>query len=228
MSVWALEVRDLQLAYGDRVVLEGVSLQLSKGQLVYLTGRTGSGKTSLLRAIYGDLKPQRGEIWVGGQRVETLSPKELPFLRRRLGIVFQDFQLLPYRTVFENVAFALEVTGWRDRRKIKERVLDTLLRVGLMARKDAYPHELSGGEQQRTCIARALVGAPIVILADEPTGNLDPEVGREILGLFHQIARWGTAVLLATHNENHLREMPAPTYLCQHGRLVASGGLAYS
>jgi len=228
MSVWALEVRDLQLAYGDRVVLEGVSLQLSKGQLVYLTGRTGSGKTSLLRAIYGDLKPQRGEIWVGGQRVETLSPKELPFLRRRLGIVFQDFQLLPYRTVFENVAFALEVTGWRDRRKIKERVLDTLLRVGLMARKDAYPHELSGGEQQRTCIARALVGAPIVILADEPTGNLDPEVGREILGLFHQIARWCTAVLLATHNENHLREMPAPTYLCQHGRLVASGGLAYS
>lgn len=228
MSVCALEVQDLVIAYGERVVLEDVSLQLAKGQLVYLTGRTGSGKTSLLRAIYGDLRPRSGQIWVGGQRVDTLRPGELPFLRRKLGIVFQDFQLLPYRTVFENVAFALEVTDWRDRKKIKERVLDTLLRVGLVARKDAYPHELSGGEQQRTCIARALVGAPILLLADEPTGNLDPEVGREILALFHQIARWGTAVLLATHNETHLREIPAPVYLCQHGKLVAAGGLAYS
>ncbi|GIV25836.1 MAG: phosphonate ABC transporter ATP-binding protein [Bacteroidia bacterium] len=228
MSSWALEVQHLVLAYGERVVLQGVSFQLAKGQLAYLTGRTGSGKTSLLRAIYGDLRPRSGQIGVGGQRVDTLRPQELPFLRRKLGIVFQDFQLLPYRTVFENVAFALEVTGWRDRKKIKERVLDTLLRVGLMARKDAYPHELSGGEQQRTCIARALVGAPILLLADEPTGNLDPEVGREILALFHQIARWGTAVLLATHNENHVREMPALVYLCQHGRFVATSGLAYS
>jgi len=223
-----LRMEGVTLGYGERVVLEGVSLELEKGQLAYLTGRTGSGKTSLLRAIYGDLRPKQGKIWVGGQRIDTLKPEELPYLRRKLGIVFQDFQLLPYRTVFENVAFTLEVTGWRDRKKIKERVLDTLLRVGLSARKDAYPHELSGGEQQRACIARALVGAPILLLADEPTGNLDPQVGREILALFHQIARWGTAVLLATHNLDYLREMPATTYLCRDGRLVASGGLAYS
>ncbi|RMF47590.1 MAG: ATP-binding cassette domain-containing protein [Bacteroidetes bacterium] len=223
-----LRLEGVTLVYGERVVLEGVSLALEKGQLAYLTGRTGSGKTSLLRAIYGDLRPKQGQIWVGGQRVDTLKPEELPYLRRKLGIVFQDFQLLPYRTVFENVAFTLEVTGWRDRKKIKERVLDTLLRVGLSARKDAYPHELSGGEQQRACIARALVGAPILLLADEPTGNLDPQVGREILALFHQIARWGTAVLLATHNLDYLREMPATTYLCRDGRLVASSGFAYS
>jgi cell division transport system ATP-binding protein len=222
----ALRIQDLTLAYEGRTLFSGASLLLEKGQLAYLIGRTGVGKTSLLRAIYGDLHPQQGEIWVGEQPVHALKPKELPFLRRRLGIVFQDFQLLPYRTVFENVALTLEVTGWRDRRKIKERVLDTLLRVGLTARKDAYPHELSGGEQQRTCIARALVGAPTLILADEPTGNLDPEVGRQILGLFHQIARWGTAVLLATHNPQHLRDMPAPTYLCQDAKLVATSSLS--
>ena len=215
-----LRLEKVTLSYGERVVLSEVSLRMGKGDFVYLTGRTGSGKTSLLRSIYGDLRPTSGEIYVGDMRVDTLSPKELPFLRRKLGIVFQDFQLLPYRTVFENVALTLEVTGWRDKRKIRERVLDTLMRVGLSARKDAYPHELSGGEQQRTCIARALVGAPLLLLADEPTGNLDPEVGAQILALFHQIARWGTAVLLATHNPQHLRDMPAPTYLCQDGKLV--------
>ncbi|MCX7606730.1 MAG: ATP-binding cassette domain-containing protein [Bacteroidia bacterium] len=214
-----LKIIDLSIRYGDRNILSRISLSLEKGKLAYLTGRTGAGKSSLLRAIYGDLRPTEGEIWVGDQRVDTMKPKELPFLRRRLGIVFQDFQLLPYRTVFENVALALEVTGWRDKRKIRERVMDSLVRVGLSARKDAYPHELSGGEQQRTCIARALVGAPIVLLADEPTGNLDPEVGGQILALFHQIARWGTAVLLATHNPQHIQDMPAPTYLCQDGQL---------
>ncbi|MEN2992505.1 MAG: ATP-binding cassette domain-containing protein [Bacteroidia bacterium] len=215
----ALTLREVTLAYGNRVVLEGVTLVLQKGEFAYLTGRTGAGKTTLLRAIYGDLRPLRGEIWVGDMRVDTLKPAELPYLRRRLGIVFQDFQLLPYRTVWQNVALTLEVRGWRDRKKIKEAVLEVLGKVGLLARKDAYPYQLSAGEQQRTCIARALVGAPIVLLADEPTGNLDPEVGQQILALFHQIARWGTAVLLATHNLHHLRDMPAPTYLCQDARV---------
>ncbi len=215
-----LQLKNVSIAYDGRPILSGVSLTLQKGELVYLIGRTGSGKTSLLRTIYGDLRPQSGEVYVGDMRVDTLKPKELPFLRRRLGIVFQDFQLLPYRTVFENVALTLEVTGWRDRRQIRERVLETLVRVGLAGRKDAYPHELSGGEQQRTCIARALVGAPILLLADEPTGNLDPEVGAQILALFHQIARWGTAVLLATHNLQHLQDRPAPAYLCRDGSLV--------
>ncbi|MDW8056975.1 MAG: ATP-binding cassette domain-containing protein [Bacteroidia bacterium] len=217
-----LLMRNVTLAYGERIVLQGVNLSLSKGELVYITGRTGSGKTSLLRAIYGDLRPKSGEIWVGEQRVDTLSPAQIPYLRRKLGIVFQDFQLLPYRTVYENVALTLEVTEWRDKRKIRERVMETLLRVGLSARKDAYPHELSGGEQQRTCIARAIVGAPILLLADEPTGNLDPEVGSQILALFHQIARWGTAVLLATHNPQHIQDMPAPVYVCANGRLHLS------
>ncbi|MCS7297047.1 MAG: ATP-binding cassette domain-containing protein [Bacteroidia bacterium] len=214
-----LLLREVSIAYGEKLVLEKVNLSLNKGEFIYLTGRTGSGKTSLLRAIYADIRPLRGEIWVGEQRVDTLASDEIPYLRRKLGIVFQDFQLLPYRTVYENVALTLEVTGWRDRRKIREQVLETLVRVGLTARKDAYPHELSGGELQRTCIARALVGAPLLILADEPTGNLDPEVGSQILALFHQIARWGTAVIFATHNFHHIREMPAPIYICKDGRM---------
>ncbi|MEN3040196.1 MAG: ATP-binding cassette domain-containing protein [Bacteroidia bacterium] len=214
-----LLLRNVSIGYGERSILQGVSLSVGKGEFIYLTGRTGAGKTSLLRAIYADLRPIQGEIWVGDMRVDTLSPAEIPFLRRKLGIVFQDFQLLPYRTVYENVALTLEVTGWRDKRKIREQVMDTLLRVGLSARKDAYPHELSGGEQQRTCIARALVGSPILILADEPTGNLDPEVGAQILSLFHQIARWGTAVIFATHNPKHIQDMPASTYICIDGRL---------
>lgn len=215
-----LQIKDLSIEYEGRPVLSGVSLTLQKGELAYLIGRTGSGKTSLLRTIYGDVRPKSGEVYVGDIRVDALKQRELPFLRRRLGIVFQDFQLLPYRTVFENVALTLEVTGWRDRRQVRERVMETLVRVGLAGRKDAYPHELSGGEQQRTCIARALVGAPVLLLADEPTGNLDPEVGAQILALFHQIARWGTAVLLATHNLQHLQDRPALAYLCRDGILA--------
>jgi cell division transport system ATP-binding protein len=215
-----LQIKNLTIQYGDRLILENVSFTLQKGEFAYLIGRTGTGKTSLLRTIYGDLKPTKGEVWVGETEVTSLSPQKLPFLRRRLGIVFQDFQLLPYRTVYENVAFTLEVTGWKDRKAIRERVMEVLFQVGLSARKDAYPHELSGGEQQRTCIARALVGAPILLLADEPTGNLDPEVGREIMTLLHQIARWGTAVLVATHHHSYLEIFPAPAYQCSNQRLV--------
>jgi cell division transport system ATP-binding protein len=215
-----LQIKNLTIQYGDRLILENVSFTLQKGEFAYLIGRTGSGKTSLLRTIYGDLKPNKGEVWVGETEVTSLSPQKLPFLRRKLGIVFQDFQLLPYRTVYENVAFTLEVTGWKERKAIRERVMEVLFQVGLSARKDAYPHELSGGEQQRTCIARALVGAPILLLADEPTGNLDPEVGREIMMLLHQIARWGTAVLVATHHHSYLEIFPAPAYQCSNQRLV--------
>lgn len=211
----ALQIRDLEIRYGERIILQSVNLSLSKGEFVYITGRTGSGKTSLLRSIYADLRPVSGEIRVGDVVVTRLRPSELPFLRRKIGIVFQDFQLLPYRTVYENVAFALEVTGWRDKRQIRERVMEVLMRVGLSARKDAYPHELSGGEQQRTCIARALAGSPILLLADEPTGNLDPEVGEQIIRLLHQIASWGTAVLLATHHHAYIAQYPAPAYQCQ-------------
>jgi cell division transport system ATP-binding protein len=215
-----LQLKNVTIQYGERVILQDVSLTLQKGEFVYLTGRTGSGKTSLLRTIYGDLRPAKGEVWVGDTEVTSLPPHKLPFLRRKLGIVFQDFQLLPYRTVYENVAFALEVTGWRDRKAIRDRVMEVLFQVGLSARKDAYPHELSGGEQQRTCIARALVGAPILLLADEPTGNLDPEVGKEIMALLHQIARWGTALLVATHYHPYLEMFPAPAYQCLNQHLV--------
>jgi cell division transport system ATP-binding protein len=215
-----LQLKNVTIQYGERVILQDVSLTLQKGEFVYLTGRTGSGKTSLLRTIYGDLRPAKGEVWVGDTEVTALPPHKLPFLRRKLGIVFQDFQLLPYRTVYENVAFALEVTGWRDRKAIRDRVMEVLFQVGLSARKDAYPHELSGGEQQRTCIARALVGAPILLLADEPTGNLDPEVGKEIMALLHQIARWGTALLVATHYHPYLEMFPAPAYQCLNQHLV--------
>lgn len=200
----------------DFWVLRDVNLTLEKGRFYYLLGCTGAGKTTLLRLLYRDLTPQEGKIYVEKTEVHTLARKDLAYLRRQIGVVFQDFQLLPTKTLYENVAFALEVRQTFTRRQIQQQVTDILMRVGLIHRKDAYPHQLSGGEQQRACIARALVGKPVALIADEPTGNLDPQTGREIMQLLYQIPHWGTTVWIATHNLSYLQEFPAPAYLCQN------------
>ncbi len=205
---------NVRLAYGERVVLDRVSFSIDRGELLYLVGRTGAGKSSLLKALYADLKPAAGQLRVGPYDLMHLKPRDRPFLRRRLGIVFQDFQLLSDRSVGSNISFAMKATGWRDSRKIRERLLQVLMRVGLATRVNDMPHQLSGGEQQRTVIARALVNDPFLIIADEPTGNLDPEVAEHIHDLLIQIHQSGTAVLIATHQPELIRRYPSRVLEC--------------
>jgi cell division transport system ATP-binding protein len=204
---------------GRRTVLENVTLHLGRGEMAYLIGPTGSGKSTLLRLLYMDLLPDQGVVQVGDYRSDTITPKEIPFLRRSLGVVFQDFQLLPDRSVFENVAFALHVTG-KSGSAVKTRVLQLLARVGLSHKQRRHPHELSGGEQQRVVIARAIANDPRVLLADEPTGNLDPAVADEIqkllVGLHHQ----GMTLLMATHDYRLVRTFPARTLSLSNGQLT--------
>jgi cell division transport system ATP-binding protein len=202
-----------------RVVLREMSVKLNRGELAYLVGPSGSGKSTLLRLLYMDLFPERGMVQVAGFRSDMITPDEIPMLRRSVGVVFQDFQLLSDRSVFENVAFALYATGKR-RKEIKGRVLNLLTHVGLSHKQFAFPHELSGGEQQRVCIARAIANEPHVLLADEPTGNLDPHVANEIQKLIVGLARSGMTVLMATHDYRLVKEYPARTLALSKGQLV--------
>jgi len=191
------------------LILNDVNLNVKKGEFVYLIGKTGSGKSSLLKALYGDIKLAQGEGKVGGYDLRKLKNREIPYLRRKLGIVFQDFQLLTDRTAKENLEFVLRATGWKDRKKIDDRINDVLGKVGLGTKGFKMPHELSGGEQQRLAVARALLNDPDVILADEPSGNLDPETSNEIMNLFFDISRSGRAVVMATHNYTLFEKYPA-------------------
>ncbi len=200
-------------------MFEDLSLQIRRGEMVYLVGPTGSGKTTLFRLLYMDLMPDRGVVRVGEYRSDTIQPREIPYLRRSLGIVFQDFQLLPDRNAFENVAFALYATGKRGS-MVKSRVLQALARVGLSHKRKRYPHELSGGEQQRVVIARAIVNDPWILLADEPTGNLDPGVADEIQKLLLGLHRQGMTVFMATHDYRLVRKFPARTLAFLGGKLV--------
>jgi cell division transport system ATP-binding protein len=205
-----------------QTVLGKVSFQIQKGEFVYLIGRTGSGKSSLLKTLYADLPLRAGEIKVAGFRIQKIKRSEVPFLRRKIGIIFQDFQLFPDRNVADNLTFVMRATGWTDSAKIKSRLAEVLMRVGLGSIGTKMPHQLSGGEQQRVVIARALLNEPQILFADEPTGNLDPEVSEGILQLFMEINRSGTAVLMATHNHNFLRQHPARILKCQSGKLLDS------
>ena len=217
MSETVVSINQAKIYQGNNLILDDVNFTVQKGEFVYLVGKTGTGKSSLLKIIYGDLLIGNGEGSVANFNLKTLSDKEVPFLRRKLGIVFQDFQLLSDRTVEQNLEFVLKATGWKDKNLIIERIKDVLEKVGLRSKIKKMPHELSGGEQQRIVIARALLNNPEIILADEPTGNLDPETSEEIVMLLKQISQNGTAVLMATHDYHIIRTFPSRIIKCENG-----------
>jgi cell division transport system ATP-binding protein len=204
-------IKNGQISQGGVVVLKEVNLHLEKGEFVYLIGKTGAGKSSLLKTLYGELLLDAGEGKIADFDLHTLKRKDVPFLRRKLGIVFQDFQLLPDRSVFENLYFVMRATGWQSKKEIKQRAQDVLDLVGLENKGVKMPNQLSGGEQQRVSIARALLNKPAFILADEPTGNLDPETSKEIMLVLMAIAKEGTSVLMATHDISIMEQFPSRT-----------------
>jgi cell division transport system ATP-binding protein len=214
-----IQLKDVTVSFDGQVVLDRLNLSIKNGEFVYLVGATGAGKSSLLRLLYMDLKPDSGAVSVFDYDSATTKPAEVPKLRRTLGIVFQDFKLLEDRDVFENVAFALYVTDAR-RSDIKKNVFHSLSDVGVSHKRNQMPHELSGGEQQRVVIARALVNSPSLLLADEPTGNLDPGASAEIMELLKKINMRGTAVLMATHNYDLVRKYPARVIQLKDGKLI--------
>lgn len=216
----AISLRDVQLIQGDTLVLEHVNVDIRPGEFVYVIGKTGSGKSSFLRALYADLPISRGQARVAGYDLTTIRRGQIPFLRRKLGLVFQDFELLYDRTVEENMLFVLSATGWTERNKMRKRIDEMLDAVGLGGISQKRPHQLSGGEQQRVAIARALLNHPEMLIADEPTGNLDPAVAYEILDLFVRIHQAGTTVVIATHQHHFLRRFPERVLFCRDRQLL--------
>lgn len=213
-----IEFFNVSVKSKDRYILKQISLKIHKGEFVYLIGKTGAGKTTLLRLIYMDLFPTKGNVLVAEYSSSNIKKRQIPYLRRKVGVVFQDFKLLPDRNVYENVAFALRVTS-AGRKEIKSRVLSVLTQVGLNHKRYHLPGVLSGGEKQRVAIARALVNEPFILLADEPTGNLDPDASREIVELLERINKGGTAVCMATHNYSLLRYAPHRTIVLENGQV---------
>lgn len=217
-----LQVNQATIFQGLIPVLTDVNFSVEQHEFVFLIGRTGSGKSSLLKTLYADLELKSGVVEVAGFDLGTITPKEIPFLRRKIGIIFQDFQLFNDRTVAENLSFVMKATGWKNKLKIKERMAEVLMLVGLNDALGKMPHQLSGGEQQRVVIARALLNEPSILLADEPTGNLDPDVADGIFKLFQEINKKGTAILMATHNHDLLRKYPYRVLKCENGVLQDS------
>ena len=215
-----LELRNVNIYQGDSLILSDVNISVNKGEFVYLVGKTGTGKSSLLKTLYGDLELREGEGKVVGYDLKTMDWKKVPFLRRNLGVVFQDFQLLTDRDVNNNLKFVLKATGWKDDKLMNEKIADVLDKVGLKTKGFKMPFELSGGEQQRVDIARALLNSPKLILADEPTGNLDPETSDEIMQLLFHISRdYGTAVVMASHDYMVVTKFPARTIKTERGKV---------
>ncbi|MCL2682623.1 MAG: ATP-binding cassette domain-containing protein [Bacteroidales bacterium] len=204
----------------DNLVLSDVNIEVHPGEFVYLIGKTGTGKSSLLRAFYADIPVNEGEAEIAGFNLKQICKKQIPFLRRKLGIVFQDFQLLSDRNVRKNLEFILQSTGWKNQNEIDERINDVLSKVGLETKSYKMPHQLSGGEQQRVGIARALLNDPEIILADEPTGNLDPDTSEEIIQLLIQISKTGRAVIVATHDFIMISKFPSRILVCDHGKVL--------
>ena len=214
-----IELIDVQVFQHHNLILSDVDVTIKQGEFVYLIGQTGSGKSSLLKTLYGELSLEKGQGKIAGFDLTKLKAKDIPFLRRKLGIVFQDFQLLTDRTVYQNLAFVLKATGWKDEDKIKSRIAEVLDLVGLPTKDFKMPHEISGGEQQRVVIARALLNDPEIILADEPTGNLDPKVSDDIMELLHNIAKQGTSILMATHDYRIIQKYPGRILRCAKGEV---------
>jgi len=221
-----ISLTDASIYQTDTLVLSQVNITINKGELVYLVGRTGTGKSSLLKTLYGHLPFKKGEGNVAGFDLSLLDWRTVPYLRRKLGIIFQDFQLLMDRNVEENLRFVLEATEWQDEVEMNERVNNVLVNVGIMHKRYAMPYQLSGGEQQRVVIARALLNDPALILADEPTGNLDPKTSEDIIGLFHQISReTDTAVLIGTHDFYTIKKFPSRMLTCADGKVLEGNHL---
>jgi cell division transport system ATP-binding protein len=220
MAETIVQLTNANIYQGKNLILQDVNLTVNRGEFVYLVGKTGTGKSSLLKTIYGDLPLVEGEGIVAGFNLKHMDWKKVPFLRRTLGVVFQDFQLLTDRTVNENLKFVLKATGWKDEKLMDEKIADVLDKVGLRSKGFKMPFEISGGEQQRVDIARALLNSPKLILADEPTGNLDPETSHEIMQLLFNICSdYGTAIIMATHDYIVINKYPARTLRTEQGRV---------
>ncbi|MBC6489363.1 phosphonate ABC transporter ATP-binding protein [Flavihumibacter stibioxidans] len=220
MAEKIIELRNANIYQGENLILSDVNITINRGEFVYLVGKTGTGKSSLLKTLYGDLTLKEGEGTVVGFNLKEMDWKKVPFLRRNLGVVFQDFQLLTDRNVNDNLKFVLRATGWKDEKLMDEKISDVLDKVGLKSKGFKMPFEMSGGEQQRVDIARALLNSPKLILADEPTGNLDPETSDEIMQLLFHISRdYGAAVVMATHDYIVINKYPARTLRTEKGRV---------
>jgi cell division transport system ATP-binding protein len=229
MSEAIVELMNVNIYQGDSLILEDVNIAVNRGEFVYLVGKTGTGKSSLLKTLYGDLDFHEGEGKVVGYDLNKLDWRQIPYLRRNLGVVFQDFQLLTDRNVNENLKFVLKATGWKDEKLMDEKIADVLDKVGLKTKGFKMPFELSGGEQQRIDIARALLNSPKLILADEPTGNLDPETSDEIMHLLFNICRdYGTAIIMATHDYPVINKFPARTIKTERGKVWDNASITTS
>jgi cell division transport system ATP-binding protein len=214
-----LSLQNAEIFQRDNLVLTNVNLHLNEGEFVYLIGKTGSGKSSLMKTLYGDLPLEKGRGSIVGFNLNTLKESEIPFLRRKLGVVFQDFKLLNDRSVFENLKFVLKATGWYDPAKIKAKITEVLTKVGMETKDYKMPFQLSGGEQQRVAIARALLNDPDLILADEPTGNLDPATSVDVMKVLKDIHQSGKSILMATHDYALILKFPNKTLKCEGGEL---------
>ena len=219
MNKAILKLNNVSIVQDNNKILSEVNIEIINGEFAYLIGRTGSGKTSLIKSLYGDLKLHSGTGSIVDIKLDNLKEHQIPFLRRKLGIVFQDFKLLVDRNIFENLKFVLKATGWKDKSKIKSRILEVLEKVHIESLINKFPSQLSGGEQQKVAIARALLNSPKLIIADEPTGNLDPKTSIEIMEILIELNQKGNTILMATHDFILMDKFPSKTYICKSGKI---------